>query len=174
MIDPQLFDFMFWSSLQNKLGKGYPVMLTKAFRSNKSAKHGFPPHQIHSSSPHLWNYDPSGQLRWPQRHRLAQHGPNRPTLGRANDRLFSLMFCSLDVNCWLHDLHGNVQMRGKGWHPNQVRDDTFSPRVSPTHRRPEPPPWIQAEQWTHFQRGTKVPKSLSTYKSKCIEFIFEK
>ena len=55
-------------------------------------KHGVLPHQIHSSSPHLWNSDPSGQLRWPQRHRLAQHGPNRPTLGRANDGLFSLMF----------------------------------------------------------------------------------
>lgn len=83
-------------------------------------KHGVLPHQIHSSSPHLWNSDPSGQLRWPQRHRLAQHGPNRPTLGRANDGLFSLMFSSLDVNCWLHDLHGNIQMRGKGWHPNHV------------------------------------------------------
>lgn len=139
-------------------------MLTQAFRNtNKSPKHGVLPHQIHSSSPHLWNYDPSGQLRWPQRHRLAQHGPNRPTSGRV---------CSLDVNCWLHDLHGNVQMRGKGWHPNQG-DDTFSPRVSPTHRQPEPPPCSQAEQCTHFLREAKVPKSLSKYKSKCIEFISE-
>ena len=44
--------------------------------------------------------------------------------------------------------------KGKGWHPNQGRDDTtFSARVSPTHRRPKPPPGIQAEQWTHFQRA---------------------